>query len=275
MKIHALQTGTVRTKQFQLTGARNNLSRLYQVLFTSNWSEWLPIYAWLIELGDKLILVDTGETADIYNEGYLPKGGLYHKVVQTKIDPSDEVVHQLKKLGFHAKDVTSVILTHMHGDHIGGLKHFPHCDTYVSRIEYEFATSKKGKSNGYFSKNWPQGWKPILIDYRDGAIGPFNKSYKFGKNEAIRIVPTPGHSMGHQSVIVENKGLTYLIAGDLTYNVSTLKDEVPDVLLSNKQSKETVDKVHQFVRRRPCVFLSSHDWNAPGLLSQKQCVYEI
>jgi len=49
MKIHPLQTGTVRCKQFQLTGASNNLSRLYQLIFTRKWGEWMPTYCWLIE----------------------------------------------------------------------------------------------------------------------------------------------------------------------------------------------------------------------------------
>lgn len=270
MKIHALQTGIVRCKQFQLTGARNNLSRFYQVLFTQNWGEWMPIYCWLIEHPEGLILVDTGETADIYKEGYLPKGGLYHKVVQTRIEAEQEIPHQLEKIGFQPKDVKTVIFTHLHGDHIGGLGHFEHCDIYVSRQEYEFATSNKGPGNGYFQKNWPSWFSPNLIDYTDGAEGNFSASQQITEDGSIVVIPTTGHSIGHQSILVKDDRHTTFIAGDLTYNEATLQQEIADVVLMNKAAKETVKAVHQYVQTNPCVYLSSHDWNAPDNLKEQK-----
>ena len=272
MEIIPIQTGTVRCKQFQLTGASNNLSRLYQILFTQKWGEWMPIYCWLINTGNELILVDTGETAKINMKGYLPKGGLYHKVVQTRIEEEDEVDRQLLKLGFQTKDINKIIFTHLHGDHIGGVEHFSHCEMFVSKAEYALASSKKGSSNGYFKKNWPDWFKPKLIEYEDQAEGVFSKSYHVSKDGSIILVPTPGHSVGHQSVIIKDKALTYFVAGDLTYNIETLKAEIPDVILSNEESKETVQKVHSYVKTEKCIYLSSHDWNSPEILSKKSTI---
>lgn len=269
MEIYPIQTGTVRCKQFQLTGARNNLSRIFQILFTDKWGEWMPIYCWLIKTNDELILIDTGETSKIFEDGYLPKGGMYHKVVQTKIKKEEEIDQQLLKLGFKTKDVNKVILTHMHGDHIGGLSHFSHCEILVSQREYELASGTKGPGNGYFSKNWPDWFKPTLIKYEDKAEGEFAKCHNVAKSESITLVPTPGHSIGHQSVIIKNSGYNYFIAGDLTYNLDTLKDEIADVVLMNKTSKETVSRVHKYVRLNDCIYLSSHDWNAPKHLKDK------
>ncbi len=268
MKIHLLQTGTVRCKQFQLTGARNNLSRIYQLIFTQKWGEWMPTYCSLIEHPEGLILIDTGETAKIYEKDYLPNGGLYHKAVQTRIKESEELPHQLAKIGVQSKDITTVLLTHMHGDHIGGLAYFEHAKIYVSQTEYEFASSKKGPSNGYFPKNWPDWFQPTLIHYTDGEEGNFSKSQKITKDGKIVVVPTPGHSLGHQSVLVKNTDFTTIIAGDLTYNKSTLQQEIPDVVLMNKAAQQTVEQVHQYVKNNPSVYLSSHDWNAPDLLKK-------
>jgi len=269
MEIYPIQTGTVRCKQFQLTGASNNLSRLFQILFTEKWGEWMPTYCWLIKIDQQLILVDTGETAKIYQDGYLPKGGLYHKVVQTRIKEEEEINHQLLKLGFDMQDIKTIIFTHLHGDHIGGLSHFAHCDMLVSQDEYNMATSKKGPGNGYFQKNWPTWFDPKLVTYNSGAEGIFAKSHQVTKDGSITIVPTPGHSVGHQSVIVKDGQSTYFIAGDLTYNLATLSAEIPDVVLLNKSSKETVKKVHKYVKSNECIYLSSHDWNAPKILSDK------
>ncbi len=274
MKIHVLQTGTVRCKQFQLTGASNILSRLYQLIFTDKWGEWMPTYCWLIEHPTGLILVDTGETAQIYEKGYLPDGGLYHKAVETRIKPEEEILHQLATIGYTPKDISIVILTHLHGDHIGGLAHFEHCKIYASKTEYEYAISKKGPGNGYFKKNWPAWFKPELISYDVEAEGNFARSKKITEDGKIVLVPTPGHSIGHQSILVKGDTFTTILAGDLTYNEMTLRQEIADVVLPNKAAKQTVKAMHQYVQHQSCLYLSSHDWNAPNILREEQIYRE-
>lgn len=257
MKIHRIQTGTVRVKNFQLYGGGGTLSRFYQLLFTQKWSEWVPIYCWLIEDRDQLTLVDAGETADIYKEVYLPKGGLYHKAVQTRIKEEDELPHQLKKLGFDIKDIKSVVFTHMHGDHIGGLKYLKHANIYVSRKEYEFAISSKGPGAGYFKANWPDWFEPILVDFGDPPVGTFSKSFALTDN--ITLVPTPGHTAGHLSAIVTSKSQTCFIAGDVTLNPKTLESGIPNVILPNQVADKTMNAVRQYIDSSGAVFLSSHD----------------
>jgi glyoxylase-like metal-dependent hydrolase (beta-lactamase superfamily II) len=249
-----------------LTGAKNLLTRFYQLLFTDKWGEWLPIYSWLIEIDEKLILIDTGETAKIYDKDYLPKGGLYHKAVQTKIKEEEEISFQIKSLGYDVEDVKTIILTHLHGDHIGGIQYFPKADFYVSKTEYEMAISKKGPNAGYFKQNWPSWFAPKLINYNNEKEGTFDQCYQLHESDRIVIVPTPGHSVGHQSVIVKSDSVSYFIGGDLTYNVKTLNEEIPNVVLMNKEAKESVRKVREYVQSNSCIYLSSHDWNAPEMI---------
>ena len=95
------------------------------------WTEPLPIYAWLIEHPEGLIVVDTGETARAGEPGYFPRWHPYFKLaVREWVQPEDEIGPRLRALGFSPDDVRWVILTHLHTDHAGGLAHFPRSDTW-------------------------------------------------------------------------------------------------------------------------------------------------
>ncbi len=68
IEIHAILTGFVRIKEAQRT---RRLGGLPGVILTREWTDWLPILAWLIDHPEGPIVVDTGETARVADEGYL------------------------------------------------------------------------------------------------------------------------------------------------------------------------------------------------------------
>jgi hypothetical protein len=61
VKVHAIQTGKVKIKKFEAFGAKNQISRMWQLLHTNNWTDWLPIYCWLVEHPEGPFLIDAGE----------------------------------------------------------------------------------------------------------------------------------------------------------------------------------------------------------------------
>jgi N-acyl homoserine lactone hydrolase len=71
MRIHVIQTGTVAIKQVQRHGRRKG-NPVLNILLDPNWTEPLPIYAFVIEHPEGLIVVDTGETARVAEPGYFP-----------------------------------------------------------------------------------------------------------------------------------------------------------------------------------------------------------
>lgn len=86
-------------------------------------------------------------------------------------------------------------------------------------------------------------------------------------------MPTPGHSKGHQSVIIKHGKFNYFLGGDLTYNLETLKAQIPNAVLPNKEAYLSVKTAHNYVKSNLCIFLSSHDWNAPKIL-KKSLTYD-
>src|SRR5271165_927808 len=72
LKVHAIQTGTVAVKTRQQQGVGHGQARLARTLADRQWTDPLPIFAWLIEHPEGLIVVDTGETSHVTDRGYFP-----------------------------------------------------------------------------------------------------------------------------------------------------------------------------------------------------------
>ena len=79
LKIHAIQTGTVRVKDCQRVGRGRGFMRQVNILLDRSWTESLPIYAWAIETPDGVVMVDTGETARTGESGYFPRWHPYFR----------------------------------------------------------------------------------------------------------------------------------------------------------------------------------------------------
>lgn len=106
-------------------------------------------------------------------------------------------------------DAACVINTHLHFDHCGGNRLFAGTPIYVQRLEREAA-----RQEDYTIPDW--------VEF-DGA------TYVELEGEAdvvagVRVVPTPGHSPGHQSVLVATDDGLVVIAGDVAYSWEEFDD---------------------------------------------------
>src|SRR5690348_6722778 len=118
MRIHAIQTGSVMIKQAQMRGVGRGNQRLFDSLFDKNWTQFLPIYAWVIEHPEGMIVIDTGETARTAQPGYFPWWHPFFQLaVRVQVRPEEEIGPQLQALGIAPGDVRHVVLTHLHTDH--------------------------------------------------------------------------------------------------------------------------------------------------------------
>ena len=234
---------------------------LAKVLFGRAWTEWLPIHAWLIEHDEGLFLVDTGETARATQPGYFPRWQPYFKLaVRMDVSPGDEIGRKIRELGLDPQDVRTVILTHLHTDHAGGLHHFASSEVLVSESEHKSAQGFRGMVQGYLPHRWPEWFEPKPIQFELKPIGPFEESYELTSSGDIVIVPTPGHTEHHVSVIVKTEGVVYFLAGDTSYSQEILFQRKPDGVSPNpKQAIETLDKILRYSKMESLVYLPTHD----------------
>jgi N-acyl homoserine lactone hydrolase len=265
MKIHAIQTGIVRVKSDFLRGsirAGGIFPFLYK-LFTDKVQVDIPIYAWVIEHPEGIIVVDTGDNADsktdfiIRSEFFVPQ--------------DEEIGPQLAKLGIGIKDISKVVLTHLHPDHTNGLKYFEKMPILVS---YEEIESRKAIIGGFLSRmvtRLPAWFAPTPIVFRAEAYGPFERSYPLTKAGDVIAVPTPGHTKGHLSVIAVKDGVSYFIAGDVTYTEKALiAQETQGPSDAPALQPQTQARVLRYTQENPAVYLPSHDPEGAQRLAQIQ-----
>jgi glyoxylase-like metal-dependent hydrolase (beta-lactamase superfamily II) len=265
ISIHPIQTGRVHVRPGYLRGDWSFVAQLVEALLTRRWNEWLPIYCWLIRHPEGLFLVDTGECARIRERGYVP--WYVRRFIRYDIAPEDEIGPQLAELGVEPADVKTVVLTHLHTDHSDGVHAFPHSEILLDPREYAAARRRRGRLSGYLPHRWPSWFQPRFIEFEDVPLGPFRRSYALTADRRIVVIPTPGHSPGHVSVVVKTENATCFLAGDLSLTPATVRIGVPFGMPS-KQFKQTLQTVLQFARVTPTIYLSAHDPQGPARLAR-------
>jgi glyoxylase-like metal-dependent hydrolase (beta-lactamase superfamily II) len=270
MKIHAIQTGSVRIKQSQVRGRGRGVGRQLRVLSDPHWTDWLPTYAWMIDHPEGIIVVDTGQGTHLLDTARSLHPYL-RWAVKFRIQPDDEIGPRLRALGVSTRDVRRVVLTHLHMDHDGGLAHFPDSEILVSRRELHTARGWMGRVRGYLPNRWPTWFNPTALDLAADAFGPFAASRRLTRAGDVIAVATPGHTADHLSVIVMHEGITHVIAGDASYTeADMLAGRVDGVSANVAIAQATLGALQQLAAERPTVYLPTHDPDSGVRLSTRQ-----
>ena len=193
---------------------------------------------YLIDTGDELILVDTGLTAGTPEEVPDEKSLFF-----TGKDISS-YMEAFAALGYKPEQVTKILLTHKHADHSGELKSFPNAKIYVNAEELS-ADELQGLSN------------IVPVKFTDGAYYNFPESQKIA--DGIYYIKAKGHTNSNSIVIIEYEGLFYMIHGDITYiDEALFRNKLSVVFEDLPAARETLDRVREFIRSHPTVYLSTH-----------------
>lgn len=193
---------------------------------------------YLIDTGDEVILVDTG----------LPAGTPEESPDETSLAYTGKDIctymEALANLGYKKEQVTKILLTHRHTDHSGELKSFPNAKIYVNADEL-------GADELQDIPNL------VPVKFTDGAYYNFPESQKI--KDGIYFIKAKGHTKGNSIVIVENDGLFYMIHGDITYVDEALYENKLSVVFDDKAAaRETLDRVREFIRNHPTVYMGTH-----------------
>jgi glyoxylase-like metal-dependent hydrolase (beta-lactamase superfamily II) len=245
VRIHCLSTGRVRPKRGD-RGVRRYL--------VDEWADHTrPVNVFLVEHPEGLCLFDTGQTAEATQPGYFPSLYPFFRLSRFELTPEDEVAAQLPRLGYAPEDVRWVVLSHLHTDHVGGLAPFGGAEVLVSRTEWHDAQGLGGRLRGYLPQYWPRGIDVRPVDFTGPAVGSFPGSHDVAGDGSLVLVPTPGHTRGHMSLLVKDGSDTFLLGGDAAMAADELAQTAPALA--------------DFCERSGAVFLAAHDARAPKLVA--------
>ena len=274
IKVVPIQTGNVVIKTRQSDGrpGRSAFGRKIDIVRDREWRV-LPILVFLIEHPEGRFLIDTGDSAINSRPGYLPWWNPFFRFeVRVKVAPDEEVGVQLDEMGINpAKDITAVIMSHLHHDHAGGLYHFPSNRIVAPRENWDYARKWRGKMMGCLPQRWPPWFKPHLFELDGPAIGPFPRSHAITRDGRVVLVPTPGHTPGHVSVIVRGDDITYFIAADASYAEPNIRARVVDgITMVPDVALRTLEAIDSFASSSPTIVMPSHDPESIARLEKRQ-----
>jgi glyoxylase-like metal-dependent hydrolase (beta-lactamase superfamily II) len=159
--------------------------------------------AFLINTGGKLVLIDTGTGGKLED--------------QPEFHGTGHLMANLRAAGYLPEQVDEIYITHLGPDHVGGLtvgteRAFPNAVLRAPRDEVDLFLNPG--SAPAWTRSWTTFWGDLFKPYiRVGKFQSFAADIHLAPG--IRVLATHGHAPGHTSYIVESRGQTLIVMGDL------------------------------------------------------------
>src|SRR5579884_1702401 len=208
----------------------NRLARLRAGLSSNGRTLRAPCLAYVVRHPSAgLILIDTGLHPDALTDLRKDFGiamGLLFRNLRPAGGPFDE---QLRERGIEPDEVGRVVMTHLHVDHTSAMRLLPEATFVCTPQEWRAARGPLASTRGYVAHHLPPPSRVELIDVaRTGEpLGPFTRTIDLLGDATIRLISTPGHTLGHQSLLLRlDDGRTALIAGDAAYTLRSIREQI-------------------------------------------------
>jgi N-acyl homoserine lactone hydrolase len=270
--IHGISTGLVSVKKSFRESSKKGILSILSFLFDKEFTEWLPIWVWVVEHPEGVFLIDTGASSNVTNKDYFKSSGWFANWFNTsqfkfKVTRDDEIDVQLSKIGIKKETVEKVLLTHLHLDHTDGLKHFPETKIYVNLRELK-------KPYGNLPKLYPDRFKPLGIEL-NSVFENFDNTKLITQDGSLIAIQTEGHTHGHTAYLLRTDEGYVLFAGDLIYyQDQLLLDKYAGGHVNVKKAKKSYSNIKGFAKKHKLVILPSHDIDSAERLNEMKPIYE-
>ena len=218
------------------------------------------------------MLYDTGYAQAFFNATSHYPAKLYRQLLPVALPPEQQLTAQLKALGIMPEDITTVLISHFHGDHIAELGSFPKAQFIALKADADHAAQLQHKPlralfEGFLPTLLPQDFSSRLklADHARKCnlpawMAPFAEGFDLFDDGSIIAVPLPGHSCGQMGVLLPNTHRQpVFLAADSCWSIeAATKGKLPSapvaLITQNwKNYTSTFHAVGAIARREPGV----------------------
>lgn len=202
-----------------------------------------PIF--LIQHPKGWVLWDTGLSDKLVHEKEGVEAWIFH------LSMSKTVISQLKTIGITPKDIDYLAFSHIHNDHTGNAHYFESSTIIMQEKEYDIAFNEDKKPFNYSDYEALKKAKTIKL----------NGDYDLFGDEKIQFISTPGHTPGHQSLLIELEETgPIIISGDISYYEENYQNNgIPTFNTNKSESIDSIKKIRQLLIEKNAQLWIQHD----------------
>ncbi len=246
LRLHVFNTGTNRVSS----------------LLVGSPAPWRPVPAFVIEHpGKGLVVFDCGLGPEIAREGGAALHPVTRLLFETDSPPGSDLPSQMRESSMLPADVSTVILSHLHFDHVGGADAFRRATFVVGLGEREAGTSRM---NGFEPRHtsWIDdgAWRDIDFS-RAAPYATFDHGVDLFGDGSITLIAGGGHTQGGLAALVNLPGGPVLLAGDLVVHFDWLEsNDVQRIVGSPERAADVRNRVRRLAALAPTlVIIPGHD----------------
>ncbi|WP_171237913.1 N-acyl homoserine lactonase family protein [Ruegeria sp. HKCCA5763] len=253
------------------------LPKLWWVFFGRRWVD-LPLQAFLITHRDGLVLFDTGiDPAVQLDQGYIKQAigrFLLPRIFRLHLTAEDRIDRVLHKSDVAPEEIRTAVISHLHFDHVGGIRHIPQADLLVSAVEWSILSEPHPEQDWILREHIeiPSAkWQQIsFVPTDDPLFEGFEGIHDVAGDGSMILIPTPGHTRGSMSMLIRQEGWDpILLVADLTYEASLIEKDVVPGVGDGPTLLASYAKVRKLQERLPnLAIVPSHDFGASEFIDQ-------
>lgn len=205
----------------------------------------VPVNAFLVRSGDAVFLFDTGMPERVVERPWalFDPQGRHGDPILPVMRPRDAVAARLREAGLAPSALDGAITSHWHFDHAGGMDALAGCPILAQRAEIEAAGADPDAR-----PFWLRGEHELYALDGDAELVP-----------GVTVVGTPGHTPGHQSLLVETASGAYLLTSDAVYTRANWETDTPGAMHDPETGVRSVARLREVARASGATVIFSHD----------------
>jgi len=209
-----------------------------------------PYYMYVITHPQGNVLLDTGAHPTLRSDPRSRLGDMAD-VFEALLDEDHTVPGCLATIGMTPADISVVVQSHLHFDHAGGLEHLRHAPVYIQQAELDYAFDRThGQAEIYLVDDFSADvdWRPVT-DTHD----------IFGDGACV-LYSTPGHTAGHQSMLVQTKAQPTFLLCDAAYLIAPMRGRrLPGVLWDGDAMLASWDRIEAIETETGARLVATHE----------------